>query len=79
MEMTTPTGAAILSTLASRFGPLPLIRVEKAGYGAGRRDLPSMPNLLRLIVGEAEEREAAARPAGEQHHDHHQDPHHHHH
>jgi uncharacterized protein (TIGR00299 family) protein len=76
MEMTTPTGAAILSTLASRFGALPLMRVEKAGYGAGRRDLPSMPNLLRLIVGEVEERDIAARHAGE-HHDQHQHHHHH--
>jgi pyridinium-3,5-bisthiocarboxylic acid mononucleotide nickel chelatase len=78
MEMTTPTGAAIVSTLASNFGAMPLMRVEKAGYGAGRRDLPNMPNLLRLIVGETEERDGAARHAGEPpSHDQHQHQHHH--
>jgi uncharacterized protein (TIGR00299 family) protein len=74
MEMTTPTGAAIVSTLASHFGAFPLMRVEKVGYGAGRRDLPSMPNLLRLIVGETEEREVAPGHTGDQHQHHH---HHH--
>ncbi len=49
-ELLTPTGAAILSTLASEFGPMPPIHVERVGYGAGRRDLP-IPNLLRLIIG----------------------------
>jgi len=53
-EMTTPTGAAILATLASHFGPLPLMRVEGIGYGAGGRNPVEMPNLLRLIVGELE-------------------------
>ena len=49
-ELLTPTGAAILSTLASRFGEIPPMRVERIGYGAGRDDLPH-PNLLRLILG----------------------------
>lgn len=49
-ELLTPTGAAILSTLGSEFGPMPPINVERVGYGAGRHDLP-LPNLLRLIVG----------------------------
>jgi len=53
-EMTTPTGAAIITTLASHFGPLPLLRVEGIGYGAGGRNPVEMPNLLRLIVGEME-------------------------
>ena len=72
MELTTPTGAAIVTTIASRFGPLPLMRIERVGYGAGRRDLPNMPNLLRLILGELEEDPMA--PATEHHHHHH---HHH--
>ena len=52
-ELATPTGAAILSTLARRFGPLPLMDVRAVGYGAGSRDLAEQPNVLRLVVGEA--------------------------
>jgi uncharacterized protein (TIGR00299 family) protein len=71
MEMTTPTGAAILSTMVNRFGVLPLMRVETVGYGAGTKDPPGVPNLLRLIVGEAEERaETAGHGASHQHHHH---------
>ena len=51
-ELVTPTGAAIVSTLASGFGPLPLMKVDRIGYGAGARDLPGHPNLLRLFIGE---------------------------
>ena len=49
-ELFTPTGAAILSTLGSEFGSMPLINVERIGHGAGRDDLVH-PNLLRLIIG----------------------------
>ena len=49
-ELVTPTGAAILTTLAKGFGPFPPMTVEKIGYGAGQRDFP-FPNLLRLLVG----------------------------
>ncbi len=49
-ELLTPTGAAILTTMGSRFGEMPLMEVEKIGYGAGRDDLPH-PNLLRLMIG----------------------------
>ena len=49
-ELYTPTGAAILTTLGSEFGSMPLINVERIGHGAGRDDLPH-PNLLRLIIG----------------------------
>ena len=49
-ELFTPTGAAILTTLGSEFGSMPLINVDRIGYGAGRDDLPH-PNLLRLIIG----------------------------
>jgi hypothetical protein len=72
LELTTPTGAAILTTLAARFGPLPMIRVEKVGYGAGTKDLPSAPNLLRLIVGAVEEQGSAEHAGSHQHHQHHQ-------
>ncbi|MDM7926041.1 MAG: LarC family nickel insertion protein, partial [bacterium] len=50
-ELVTPTGAAILSTLASSFGPFPAMTVERTGYGAGFRDL-AIPNLLRVVIGE---------------------------
>jgi pyridinium-3,5-bisthiocarboxylic acid mononucleotide nickel chelatase len=50
-ELTTPTGAAILATLAEGFGPLPAMTIQRIGCGAGRRDLDEQPNLLRLIVG----------------------------
>lgn len=52
-ELLTPTGAAILTSLAVEFGPLPAMVVERIGYGAGRRDLP-VPNLLRLLIGESQ-------------------------
>jgi len=52
-ELLTPTGAAILTTLGSEFGLMPLINVERIGHGAGRDDLPH-PNLLRLIIGTSE-------------------------
>lgn len=50
-EMVTPTGAAILTTLADGFGPIPAMRQRAVGYGAGTRDL-EVPNVLRLLVGE---------------------------
>jgi hypothetical protein len=53
-ELVTPTGAAITTELSARFGDLPPITLEKIGYGAGKADLPT-PNLLRVILGEAEE------------------------
>lgn len=54
MEMTTPTGAAILTTFARQFGPLPAMQIEKIGCGAGSRDVPMRPNLLRIFVGESQ-------------------------
>jgi len=51
-ELTTPTGAALLATLAEAFGPLPALCVEQIGYGAGSKDLPHAPNLLRVFIGE---------------------------
>ncbi len=52
-ELVTPTGAAIVKTLATRFAPFPAMKVEKAGYGAGNREFSGYPNLLRLTIGEA--------------------------
>jgi hypothetical protein len=52
-ELTTPTGAAIAATLVDQFGPVPAMKIDRIGYGAGTRDLEQQPNLLRLFVGEA--------------------------
>ena len=52
-ELTTPTGAAVLATLAEAFGPPPAMTTDRIGYGAGQRDLPNQANVLRLLVGEA--------------------------
>ncbi|KAA6457279.1 nickel pincer cofactor biosynthesis protein LarC [Acidobacteria bacterium AB60] len=52
MERVTPTGAAILRMLEASYGVLPAVRASSTGYGAGGRDTPGQPNLLRMIVGE---------------------------
>lgn len=56
-ELVTPTGAAIVVTLAESFGRMPDMIVEKSGYGAGKRELESIPNLLRIITGTAVDRQ----------------------
>jgi uncharacterized protein (TIGR00299 family) protein len=53
VELVTPTGAAIVKTLSSRFAAFPAMKIEKAGYGAGTREFSEHPNLLRLTIGEA--------------------------
>jgi uncharacterized protein (TIGR00299 family) protein len=50
-ETVTPTGAAIIATLGSHFGATPPMTVEKIGYGAGEKDFPDRPNVLRLVLG----------------------------
>ena len=52
-ELTTPTGAALLVTLAESFGPRPLMKVERIGYGAGAREIAGTANVLRITLGEA--------------------------
>lgn len=51
-ELTTPTGAALITTLAEGAGPMPQMTMEKIGYGAGSRELPETPNMLRVFIGE---------------------------
>ena len=51
-ELTTPTGAALLTTLAKNFGKLPPIRVLSQGFGAGDKDFPAQANVLRVLIGE---------------------------
>src|SRR5215467_12184151 len=58
-ELVTPTGAAIVATLCDRFGPQPPMSVGAIGYGAGTADLEGQPNVVRILVGEAAEKEAA--------------------
>ncbi len=54
-ELVTPTGAAIVTTLARGFGSMPEMVVHQVGYGAGTRDLEEQPNLLRICLGEKKE------------------------
>ena len=55
MELVTPTGAALLSSLAESFGPIPAMTLTAVGYGAGSRDLP-IPNVLRILIGDLQMR-----------------------
>ncbi|APZ95317.1 nickel pincer cofactor biosynthesis protein LarC [Fuerstiella marisgermanici] len=50
-ELTTPTGAAIVKTLADAFGPMPAMTIEQVGYGAGTMTFPERANILRMFVG----------------------------
>jgi uncharacterized protein (TIGR00299 family) protein len=52
-ELLTPTGALLLTGYASAYGPMPAMRVDKVGYGAGDRELTGTPNVLRVMLGEA--------------------------
>ena len=60
-ELVTPTGALIVSAYASSFGAIPPMSVERVGYGAGDRDTPSTPNVLRVMIGRVADRPAADR------------------
>jgi uncharacterized protein (TIGR00299 family) protein len=54
-ELITPTAAALLTTLADEFGPLPPMTLRSIGYGAGTRDGQRLPNVLRVMVGQTGE------------------------
>ena len=58
-ELVTPTGALLITAYAEAFGVVPPMRLHRAGYGAGSRDFPDSPNLLRVLIGEGD---AAAPP-----------------
>src|SRR6202167_6046654 len=64
-ELVTPTGAAIVKTLASRFAAVPEMKIEKSGYGAGTRDFPGHPNVVRLTIGESASFALAEKTASE--------------
>jgi uncharacterized protein (TIGR00299 family) protein len=57
-ELLTPTGAAIITTVCNEYGPIPEMRTETTGYGAGTREYPHFPNVLRALIGETEDKSA---------------------
>jgi pyridinium-3,5-bisthiocarboxylic acid mononucleotide nickel chelatase len=54
-ELVTPTGALLISAYASSYGPVPEMQVDRVGYGAGDRETPDVPNVLRVLVGRTSE------------------------
>jgi pyridinium-3,5-bisthiocarboxylic acid mononucleotide nickel chelatase len=65
VELTTPTGAALLAGLSSGYGPMPAMRLARSGFGAGTRELTTLPNLVQIAVGEADPALAGGAMAGE--------------
>ena len=65
-ELVTPTGAAIVATVCESFGAMPLMSVNATGYGAGTREYKNFPNVLRVIVGEADASAGVKAGDGEQ-------------
>ena len=53
-ELLTPTGALLVTSYAESYGPVPAMRVGQIGYGAGSKDVPDSPNVLRVLIGEAD-------------------------
>jgi uncharacterized protein (TIGR00299 family) protein len=62
VELTTPTGAALLAATSAGYGPLPSMRLEATGFGAGARDLDGLPNCTQVVIGRVE----TAEPVGGQ-------------
>lgn len=62
VELTTPTGAALLAALASGFGPMPSMSIEATGFGAGSRDIDGRPNATQVVVGTAVDAIGAGQP-----------------
>jgi pyridinium-3,5-bisthiocarboxylic acid mononucleotide nickel chelatase len=59
-ELLTPTGAAIITTVCNEYGPIPRIKTDRTGYGAGTRQYENFPNVLRVLLGETEVDDAAS-------------------
>lgn len=64
VELTTPTGAALLAASVTGWGPLPPMTVTTTGFGAGTRDLEGLPNLTQVVIGEGRTAPQAAQPPG---------------
>jgi uncharacterized protein (TIGR00299 family) protein len=62
VELTTPTGAALVAALASGFGPLPPMTIERSGFGAGSRDIDGQPNATQVVIGEPSEAVLGGQP-----------------
>ena len=60
MELTTPTGAALLGALAERYGAAPTFELQASGYGAGTRNPPGHPNVVQVVIGTAQGADRAA-------------------
>ncbi len=75
-ELVTPTGAAIVTTIATAFGPPPPMTLQKVGLGAGTRSLP-IPNMLRLWIGEGRDKAARSHSHAHKHHHSHNHDHSH--
>ncbi len=65
VELTTPTGAAILKAWGSQFGPIPEMTIEAFGFGAGARELEDTPNCTQVVVGTADGTDAGGAPTGQ--------------
>src|SRR6202040_2439415 len=64
-ELTTPTGAAILTSIVTEYADAPALTIERIGHGAGSKDFLEQPNLLRIFLGRAEGRKAPVDDADE--------------
>jgi pyridinium-3,5-bisthiocarboxylic acid mononucleotide nickel chelatase len=62
VELTTPTGAALLAANASGWGPMPAMRIAASGFGAGSRELDGQPNVTQVVIGTAADADALAGP-----------------
>ena len=62
VELTTPTGAALLAAMAVEYGPLPELVLAATGYGAGDRDIDGLPNVVQVVLGDALAQEAETTP-----------------
>ena len=62
VELTTPTGAALLAATVTRFGPLPAMQVRATGFGAGSRDLDALPNVTQVVIGDGAEERTGGQP-----------------
>jgi uncharacterized protein (TIGR00299 family) protein len=62
VELTTPTGSALLAALSSGFGPMPSMRVTSQGFGAGSRELDELPNCTQVVTGVVVDRSSGAEP-----------------
>ena len=62
VELTTPTGAALLAALATGFGPLPAMSIERTGFGAGTRELDGRPNATQVVIGDTVEELGSGQP-----------------